>query len=303
MKMKTRSFVFIFGVFILATCRTVYSRKQSITSIETTSISNPSTEQPSTTTSDPQVRRACRLFIWDVPSALLYRWCNHLQKGCEYEGRGGKRFVRIRPGSMLQALYPCSRYAPDRCLVCGGKYLDHLTLWWFKHMYSPLDQMLDRDLKEGVIMTDPHASDKRPNNHRKRGKRQVPSDDGPTIQFQYPLFVYHRRYVFDFGEMLEKYERKHPRLAFSTTTAKAQSQRRKAFQKAFRERYPGHHPDMETYGILNIQHVFAVPRLSSTGKTASIPLAIVRAVVIGSVANMMQVEKLEQDWLLRKHIR
>lgn len=35
--------------------------------------------------------KACYLYIWDAPSALLSRWCNHLQKDCIYEGRGGKK--------------------------------------------------------------------------------------------------------------------------------------------------------------------------------------------------------------------
>lgn len=36
-------------------------------------------------------RRACGLYIWDVPSALLYHWCRHLLKDAVYEGRGGKK--------------------------------------------------------------------------------------------------------------------------------------------------------------------------------------------------------------------
>jgi len=39
----------------------------------------------------PGRRRACSLYIWDAPSALLYRWCNHLMKDRVYEGRGGKK--------------------------------------------------------------------------------------------------------------------------------------------------------------------------------------------------------------------
>lgn len=41
-------------------------------------------------------RRACGLYIWDAPSALLYRWCNHLMKDCVYEGKGGKKVCAIR---------------------------------------------------------------------------------------------------------------------------------------------------------------------------------------------------------------
>jgi hypothetical protein len=39
-------------------------------------------------------RRACGLYVWDAPSALLHKWCTHLMKDCIYEGRGGHK-VRI----------------------------------------------------------------------------------------------------------------------------------------------------------------------------------------------------------------
>ena len=34
---------------------------------------------------------ACSFYLWDAMSALLYRWCSHLQADCIYEGRGGKK--------------------------------------------------------------------------------------------------------------------------------------------------------------------------------------------------------------------
>lgn len=40
--------------------------------------------------------RACGFYIWDAPSALLHKWCNHLMKDCVYEGRGGKKVRRLR---------------------------------------------------------------------------------------------------------------------------------------------------------------------------------------------------------------
>lgn len=39
-------------------------------------------------------RRACGLYIWNAPSALLYKWTNHLLQDCIYEGKGGRK-VRI----------------------------------------------------------------------------------------------------------------------------------------------------------------------------------------------------------------
>ena len=39
-------------------------------------------------------RRACGIYVWDAPSALLHKWCTHLIKDCIYEGRGGHK-VRV----------------------------------------------------------------------------------------------------------------------------------------------------------------------------------------------------------------
>ena len=41
-------------------------------------------------------RRACGFYVWDAPSALLYRWCNHLLKDCVYEGRGGRKVSALK---------------------------------------------------------------------------------------------------------------------------------------------------------------------------------------------------------------
>jgi hypothetical protein len=38
--------------------------------------------------------RACNLYIWNAPSALLSKWCLHLQRDRVYEGRGGKKVGR-----------------------------------------------------------------------------------------------------------------------------------------------------------------------------------------------------------------
>lgn len=39
-------------------------------------------------------RKACSLYIWNAPSALLHRWCHHLQRDNIYEGLGGKKVSR-----------------------------------------------------------------------------------------------------------------------------------------------------------------------------------------------------------------
>jgi hypothetical protein len=110
---------------------------------------------------------ACGLYIWNAPSALLHKWCTHLLRECIYEGRGGVKFVRIEPGSILQLLYPSLRhYSPDSCVLCGGTYQDHLALAWAKHLYTPLDRRLDDDYKNGRLEKHDNEVDDKPKSRR-----------------------------------------------------------------------------------------------------------------------------------------
>ena len=126
--------------------------------------------------------KACMIYIWDFPSAVLSKWCHHLQRDCIYEGRGGKKFVRIEPGSMLQLLYPCSRYSTDRCWLCGGNFRDHLTLWWSKHLYTPFDSHVDQVYRESVVDVSDLSS------HEQQHRNLE--------------YAFHRRYVVDLDESL-----------------------------------------------------------------------------------------------------
>ena len=171
-------------------------------------------------------RTACKFYIWNAPSAMLYKWCQHLMKDHIYEGRGGVKvrsvgpfvrsgrdeevkhnqtdkvhthshlcftqFVRIEPGSVLQLLYPCSRYSPDSCIFCGGTFPDHMTLTWAKHLYTPFDRYLDWVRDKGVVVPLPEPSPKR---GRTRSTTASSSDNAnePTA----PRHVFHRRYVQD----------------------------------------------------------------------------------------------------------
>jgi hypothetical protein len=140
-------------------------------------------------------RRACGLYIWDAPSALFYRWTNHLLRDCVYEGRGGRKFVRIAPGSILQLLYPgSSRYSPDRCICCGGSFPDHLTLWWSKNMYTPFDLLLDKVYKQSVVVQNQEDND-----DQRRGKVGINQPEEGTK----PDYLYHRRYVTEADELVD----------------------------------------------------------------------------------------------------
>uniref|UniRef100_A0A7R9WXV1 Secreted protein n=1 Tax=Craspedostauros australis TaxID=1486917 RepID=A0A7R9WXV1_9STRA len=144
----------------------------------------------------PTQRRACGLYIWDLPSAVCYKWCHHLLKDNLIEGRGGKTFVRYQPNSMLQLLYPCSRYSPDRCLVCGGTYNDHLALWWSRNLYSPYDRHLDDTYNQALVLDDDSSNNKKKKKRsagRQRG-RSAPQRTAGTVHGPH-RFAFHRRYV------------------------------------------------------------------------------------------------------------
>jgi hypothetical protein len=98
------------------------------------------------------------------------------------------QFVRIEPGSMLQLLYPCTRYSPDKCLLCGGTFRDHLTLWWSKHLYTAFDLHVGRTMKDGVVQRDPSGPSSKSN--KKQLSRQTD-------------FIFHRKYVTDIGQILQ----------------------------------------------------------------------------------------------------
>uniref|UniRef100_A0A7S2RDF1 Uncharacterized protein n=1 Tax=Eucampia antarctica TaxID=49252 RepID=A0A7S2RDF1_9STRA len=87
---------------------------------------------------------SCRFFLWDGISAVKYYTCERLMRERVYEGLGGKKFVRIRPGSILDSLYPLSNHSPDRCSSCGQSFHQHLATWWFPRLYSSYDLYLDK---------------------------------------------------------------------------------------------------------------------------------------------------------------
>lgn len=112
------------------------------------------------------------------------------------------QFVRIPPGSVLQLLYPCQRFSPDRCLICGGSFADHLTLWWSPHLYTPLDRLLDATTRDGIVVSAPVE----PSAKAYRGRRRLPSSRRKVSSSSKSVapapppppaadFAFHRRYV------------------------------------------------------------------------------------------------------------
>jgi hypothetical protein len=126
---------------------------------------------------------ACSFFLWDVPSLIKYKMCEQLLRRNVYEARGGKKMVRIRPGSALEMLYPLSQHAPDRCALCGHAFEDHLRRWWEEkgQVGTAFDRVLDETYNEGVSVVYLDGA-----SGSKDAKRP-----------HYRVFSFHRRYVED----------------------------------------------------------------------------------------------------------
>ena len=112
------------------------------------------------------------------------------------------QFVRIQPGSMLQLLYPCSRYNVDKCVLCGGTFRDHLTLWWSKHLYTPYDRYLDQVYHDSVTKTPTNAARSSHGKRRKSRSYVDNSDDESAVEFGY-----HRQYVLDITTLLDNIQK------------------------------------------------------------------------------------------------
>lgn len=75
----------------------------------------------------------CKFFVWNVLSYLKYKETLYQTRQNTIEGRGGKKFIRMQPGSMLEKWYPQLKSGllkPDGCVLCGFSYKEHLEYWW-----------------------------------------------------------------------------------------------------------------------------------------------------------------------------
>lgn len=83
---------------------------------------------PSTTTC------RCKFFIWNVISYIKYKEATYQVKENTIEGIGGKRFVRVKPNSLLERWLPqlrANQLKTDGCILCGHSYREHLEYWWW----------------------------------------------------------------------------------------------------------------------------------------------------------------------------
>jgi hypothetical protein len=143
---------------------------------------------------------------------------------------------------MLQLLYPCNQYSPDKCLLCGGTFRDHLTLWWAKNLYTPYDLYLDRVYQDGAVHS-PMEDDK----YTKLKTKNTKASSNTPLDVD---FCYHRRYVIDVTHLLQGVQR--------------QRDKRRILQREISQRY--HHSlDDKTMDNVEQRHSVLV------GKSAKQP--------------------------------
>ena len=75
----------------------------------------------------------CNFFLWDFISYFKYYETLTQAKQNTFEGKGGKKFVRIQPNTLLERWYPelkMNKLKPGGCFLCGYSWSDHLEYWW-----------------------------------------------------------------------------------------------------------------------------------------------------------------------------
>jgi len=76
----------------------------------------------------------CKFFLWNFISYVKFKETTSLIHENTIEGLGGKRFVRVKPGSLLERWYPqlrANQLKTDGCALCGHSFRDHLEYWWW----------------------------------------------------------------------------------------------------------------------------------------------------------------------------
>lgn len=231
-------------------------------------------EYPSTLSTS---RRACGFYLWNAVSASMYHLCNYLMRDAIFEGKGGRKFVRIEPGSLLELLYPASRHSPDKCIFCGGTYADHMTLRWSKHIYSPYDLYMDRTYSQGILQKVEVGS-----GTHSGGRRVAASSDETAIRH-----VFHSRYVHDLELLFQG-------------LAKASDKNRMLRQKINEDPYLSDPAEMRK----GLNTFYVVPLSSSKKRGIGFPLLkFARQRVLDAVDALISIEERENELLRIKAAR
>ena len=241
---------------------------------------------------DDRHDHACAFFLWDVPSLIQYKLCEHLLRQNVYEAKGGKKMVRIRPGSALEYLYPLSRHAPDRCALCGRTFEDHLRRWWEKKggVGTAYDRLLDATYDEGVSVV-----------YLGTGGAGAGASAGNDNKKSFPVYSFHRRYVED----LPKEDQDQPFLSLSRPTKEREMRRSKKAQKnragLFDDDDDEDDDEYEKYTRGPVP--YRIPRFSPKGMGSlwkALGLLLARNMALDEVDKLIELETKENQLLERR---
>lgn len=228
--------------------------------------------------------RVCSLFLWDVASACRYHMCTRMLRDNLYEGLGGKKFVRIRPGSLLQSLFPCSDHAPDRCAICGFSFPEHLGEWWRPWLRSPYDDHLDQVREVGAVTPETVVSAKGRSWGWGDKQRKVRGNTAPTgwkgdgvsrWPSSVEILCFHRQYVQKVSPSLNDVQPAEDTICFDEEGYECRR------VSSFRYRVPGFRPGSYNSLASNLQ-------------------SFARAITIGEIESLLRLQEKENAKLQKE---
>lgn len=180
-------------------------------------------------------------------------------------------FVRFESNSILQLLYPCTRYAPNRCMICGGSFTDHLELWWSKHLYTPWDLYMDKTYKEGEIVMEEDVPKSRGN-----AKQTAPAIVPP------PRYAFHRKYVQDVSDVIKGVTsfQEQKKLLKEKLESSRKVGKKEPLEQLRLTRFP-------EYGVAYLTPLMPKGFSSSEGKRPSFTLGFARALCLMQLENLV----------------
>lgn len=195
------------------------------------------------------------------------------------------QFVRFETSSVLQLLYPCSRYSPNRCLLCGGSYPDHLELWWSKHLYRPFDRQLDRTYKEALEVEEEVEYRKRPLSSKYQMAKFGQEANEPSLHrvTKPPRFAFHKRYVLDATDLFDGIDKK---------SAKEKREIRKKTLQLAKEKWGDDVSSLTGMMSIDDHKVFILPgiREQPGRKRPALSLVATRFLVRAAVERLIQLQ-------------
>jgi len=143
----------------------------------------------------------CKFFLWDLFSLFKYRETTFRAQKNTFEGKGGKKFVRIQPNTLLEKWYPelrAGKLRTDKCMLCGYSWEDHLEYWWHcQRRRGGVSSAFEKSLEKSAASRDYKFSyheryvDEINSSNNRRSHRRVrevrEAFDGETLYFVPPF--------------------------------------------------------------------------------------------------------------------